>query len=849
MKVKKYLRGKIRQRAMFGLVLVLTVTAAFVWQTAKMMKAQGTNDSIVFDDFAAWTRRHLNSDYSEAEKHLETGEKLAIRRRQQLEDLIRNDPAAASLQVVSPEIADKLPDSIRQHLEKYFSSEGDFIVQVFDRIDAATGEMIDHRTEREIVLGDNRYRAFVYGRKEAMTTKLNVPLSGHVLGDAALIAENSVRELASSSPENGVKTEVGGKIVNFKNQKDFNDYVGNLNNWETKIAPIRSAAENQISPWTEGSKKVLYIRVDFPDRPGEPLDAQNAPLTIERAKSVFTDAVNPFYVSNSYNKTNLQATVTPIVRMPQPQSFYTGANMFALYSDARAAARAAGFETDDYNFDLIAFGFSQNYEFSGTAMVGGKGLLLNGYFDFKVTAHELGHNYGLRHANLWRTTDGTVIGAGGNQEYGDGFDMMGGGASQRTHFNAGYKRALDWLTEANVRTVTEAGTYRIFAHDSSANPTSVQLLKIKKDPTKNYLLEFRQLITSAPALLDGAVLRWDFLSVDGVRRQTQLLDMAPTTATIADAPIVIGQTFADNATGIRVTPLGKGGTVPESLDVRVEFNYSLLKGAPFDFDGDHKTDVAVFRPGNGVWYLNRSNAGFQAFYWGMATDKIVPAKFNADRMTDAAVYRDGTWYVYNSFGGNPVVVQFGTAEDIPVPADYDGDGFAEMAVYRPSNGVWYMWNWVFQRFSAVQFGISSDKPVPADYDGDGKTDVAVYRPENGIWYLLQSSQGFKAVQFGLSEDKPVIGDYDGDGKADAAVFRPSNGVWYLLQSLSGFSATQFGIATDTPAPGDYDGDGKTDISVFRDGFWYRINSANNQFQAVHFGQSNDRPVQAGNLNF
>ena len=808
--------------------------------------------SPVFAEFNAWLAQHLNDNFSDVAEHDKTGENLALRRYQVLRRLIEINPQAALERAVTPETYHRLPTFITQYLEKRISARGDFKVAAIDEIDRSTGELAGHETLREVVFGETRYRAFVYGRRAAMTTKLDIPLRGIVLDDAMAVEENGWRKIEASeyglravnpgkTGASGVAVEAGGETIYFSGERQFEEYVRDQIEWEMKIAPARYEENgNQISPWTEGAKTLLYIRIDFPDRQGEPVDGQNAPLTATRAQSVMDGGVNPFYVSNSYQKTSLQTTVTPVVRMPQPQGFYTVANIPAFYADARNAARAAGFDTDNYNFDLLAFSSSPNFGFAGAANIGAKGFILNGAFDFKTTALELGHCYGLVHANLWRTTDGTVTGNGSNLEYGDGFDVMGSGGSQITHFNASYKRALDWLTDANVQTVTQSGVYRIYAYDTPAAPTGVHLLKIRKDSAKNYLLEFRQLITGVPALVNGAALRWDFQFVEGNRRQTQLLDMTPTTPSIADAPITIGQTFTDNASGISITPLGKGNTTPESLDVRVEFNYSIINGAAFDFDGDNKSDIGVFRPSDGNWYLNRSSQGFGGTQWGLATDKIVPAKFNFDRATDIAVFRDGTWYVHNPFG-SPLVQQFGQAGDIPVPADYDGDGAAEMAVYRPSNGTWYFWNWIFQRFSAVQFGVSTDKPVPADYDGDGKTDVAVFRPENGAWYLLRSAQGFTAVQFGIAEDKPVAADYDGDGKSDVAVFRPSTGVWYWLGTTAGFSGIQFGIQTDLPAPADYDGDGKADLAVYRDGTWYLLRSAQG-FTAVQFGISSDKPV-------
>lgn len=45
----------------------------------------------------------------------------------------------------------------------------------------------------------------------------------------------------------------------------------------------------------------------------------------------------------------------------------------------------------------------------------------------------------------------------------------------------------------------------------------------------------------------------------------------------------------------------------------------------FDFDGDGKADVAVFR--DGIWYLNRTTGGFTGVAFGAATDKPIPNAF------------------------------------------------------------------------------------------------------------------------------------------------------------------------------------------------------------------------------
>jgi hypothetical protein len=259
----------------------------------------------------------------------------------------------------------------------------------------------------------------------------------------------------------------------------------------------------------------------------------------------------------------------------------------------------------------------------------------------------------------------------------------------------------------------------------------------------------------------------------------------------------------------------------------------------FDFDADGRADYAVFRPDNGVWYLNQSNAGFSAVSFGLASDKLVPADYDGDRKTDVAVYRGGVWYLLKSRDGF-TAVSFGLPEDIPQPADFNGDGIAELAVYRPSNGVWYTFNLVNNQFNAVSFGTTGDKPVVGDYDGDGRADYAVYRPSNGFWYLLRSSAGFGSFAFGIASDKPVPADYDGDGKTDAAVFR--EGVWHILRSNQGYTGIQFGIPTDIPAPADYDGDGKADVGVYRKGVWHVLWSGTQLAASAGFGNETDKPV-------
>ena len=269
-----------------------------------------------------------------------------------------------------------------------------------------------------------------------------------------------------------------------------------------------------------------------------------------------------------------------------------------------------------------------------------------------------------------------------------------------------------------------------------------------------------------------------------------------------------------------------------------------FRQTPFDFDGDGKADVAIYRPNTGIWYSTNSATGFSATQWGLSSDKLVPADYDGDGKTDIAIYRPNTgiWYSMNSTTGFSAT-QFGINTDIPVPADYDGDGKADIAIYRPNTGYWYFLNST-AGFSATQFGINTDKPVEADYDGDGKANIAVYRPNTGYWYILNADGGYSGTQFGINTDIPVQTDYDGDGKANIAVYRPNTGIWYILNADGGYSGTQFGINTDKVVPADYDGDGKANIAVYRPntGIWYILN-ADGGYSGTQFGINTDIPIE------
>ena len=75
-----------------------------------------------------------------------------------------------------------------------------------------------------------------------------------------------------------------------------------------------------------------------------------------------------------------------------------------------------------------------------------------------------------------------------------------------------------------------------------------------------------------------------------------------------------------------------------------------------------------YRPETATWYLFQSTVGFAAVRFGLSTDLPAPADFDGDGKTDIAVFRPngGNWYMLRSAQGFGTV-QFGASGDRPVP--------------------------------------------------------------------------------------------------------------------------------------------------------------------------------------
>jgi uncharacterized delta-60 repeat protein len=286
------------------------------------------------------------------------------------------------------------------------------------------------------------------------------------------------------------------------------------------------------------------------------------------------------------------------------------------------------------------------------------------------------------------------------------------------------------------------------------------------------------------------------------------------------------------------------GTVRGYSDFGVARYNALGIAAGSDFDGDGRAEIGVYRPSEGIWYLQDSVTGAKRYVrFGLVGDEPVLGDYDGDAITDIAIFRHstGSWYI-NYSNGQLGVIPFGLSNDIPVPGDYDGDGRTDIAVYRQSSGYWYLLQST-RGLEAIKYGNDVSYPMPGDYDGDGATDLAVYRSGDKTWWIHQSHLGDKVVQFGANGDLPIPADYDGDGVTDIAVYRFDGNWWVQRSQTNTVTVDHWGLGSDLTTSADFDGDGKANLSVFRPstGVWY-TKRGDGSMHILEWGISGDVPL-------
>ncbi len=589
--------------------------------------------------FESWARAYASGDAKQRSALLARGDELAKARRDEMAELIRTNPEEALHRALPYGLRKQLPESILSQIEQPLEGRGDFRPVYYKPLPGRESEVPP--TSYEVVMNKTQYETFIYGARRYQPGHENSYLNGVAVTDSSAkrllalsesparildpeevadkripidpICRNTSQPIAPASQPTVV--QFGSDYFSFcqvSHARQFDDLLKSAHGtlWASGgtgsgsgQALVKNHAVDQLPPGNGGFQqalhKLLYIRVTFADDPIPPQSDNGAQSTVK--------ANNQYFNEGSYNTVWWESTVTPVIRLPQRKNFY-GESPGGLLGDAAAGAAALGYFSSDYFYTYVLCNSLPQYKFGGLSSG-----ILNG--SPGALSHELGHNFGLPHANFWQPEGrqpgpvqppnpqppypidpdslighndinapfilGLVSMVVPSQEYGNQHDVMGSGPG---HFSAMFKNYMDWLPDQFVKVATHSTTNRIYAFDTPRiKDGRFYAMRIRKDFQHEFWLSYRQGFPANPWFSTGLEVDYNF----GVANDPQaflslgnnvLLDTTPdTTYAKEDAALVVGRTLHDSQASLHITPIAIGGG-PDPSDKWIE---TVVQIGPF----------------------------------------------------------------------------------------------------------------------------------------------------------------------------------------------------------------------------------------------------------------------------
>lgn len=541
-------------------------------------------DFAKIDAFDNWLDRWAAADEADRRALREEGANLSAERRPEFKALIATNPRLALERSIPRVIRQDLPEEIVESLEEPLSATGDYNVYL-GRPGPGEEMPAGGLTLRYFEIPGRSLKAHVFGEMLPVMSRKEIPLRGVAIDREFAVAESPLRPLELGErvpagtvvedvcPVSGETTqevasgeavteetptvEVGERIITLCNGAHVTVLDEKYRTLVQASGPGGPAFFMDAFPGTSsraiGNFRCLYIRATYPD--------QMAPPNTE--DQAVTDMRNTtrFFLESSFGKMTTTATVTPLIVLPQTLAWYIAKDsevdgLGTMQTQARAEARKLGYDPSQYNCIIVRVNGGLR---SGASWGGGDSVWL-GWGGMDVINHECGHSLGRSHANFWQTSDGTAYGNGQNQEYGNSFDVMGGGGGFGAHYNTVSKRALGWLPDTYVHLPKTNGVFRIHAYDQPRLEESKRYaLSVAKDSVRGYNLEYH------PAkVADQALVIYSGMGSNA----GHLIDTTPGSAGgKGDGGIRVGRTFSDPEADIHFTVLAKNESSPPSLDV------------------------------------------------------------------------------------------------------------------------------------------------------------------------------------------------------------------------------------------------------------------------------------------
>ena len=318
----------------------------------------------------------------------------------------------------------------------------------------------------------------------------------------------------------------------------------------------------------------------------------------------------------------------------------TGCNWSDWVTLATAAANAAGANLSSYTNVVYIFPYTSQCQFAGLGYVPGTVSVLNGTISVQVMTHELGHNFGLGHANgLNCTVNGTrvAISTAANctdAAYVDPLSTMGNNALR--HNQGSQLGELGWLSSSEKVIGAPGSTYTISPYFGSG---PVKLVRIPRGDGTYFDLDFRMtygtfdnFAAGSPAV-SGVTIRLGrgTASPTNSPQPTELIDTTPSTSSWADAPLLAGRTLTDPVSTISITTMS---VTTGAVQVRV------------------REGIAPSAPG-AVSATPAADGSSVALAWGAATDNTAVADYSIARSGASVATVDAGTLSWTDAGTSP----------------------------------------------------------------------------------------------------------------------------------------------------------------------------------------------------
>ncbi len=607
--------------------------------SAHVAGAPAAEPARAMESFAAWRESYLEMSLADRPARVAQGVVLADARRSVLAELARKDPARAIDRLLSIAELAELPDAVRAACEEPLSAVGSIDLRWGTLVDAA-GEL-ECRHHSVAFVGGQSWRVNGPDYIEARPPRADVAIDGYLIDGELLVPAGPVRKLDAANfaaasrrflrgnadgmdpltgnpagPDSAAL--IAGKIFRFENDRVIDQVIARLDEadkqatianlskpntgfrWLEAEGGTGPANENppvEATPFLSDNINLLFIRVDFSDKPGEPVSAPDLQTALT--------STNGHLQNYSYGVASLTSTVSSTVyRMPNPSTTYSGnANGSDLLLAAARSAAAADYTLA--NFTVVGVYFpalsGADFTYAGQASIGGGDHWINGLTSLSsqvnVMVHEFGHNYGLNHSNYYdpaQQISGSYVGPGSaSLNYGDIFDQMGSASNaSEGYFGPFSTTRLNWLPAGKTVQPAANGTWRIYRFDAPTALTNpLVALRVPMGGNEYWWVGYRRLFS---ALANSA-----YVVAEGLyTNRPNLIDMtpgsqSPETNDRSDAGLPVGSQFYSSTKGVTFRTLASGGTAPnEWIDVQIVFD-SQIQLATTAVEVDEQAGSAV----------------------------------------------------------------------------------------------------------------------------------------------------------------------------------------------------------------------------------------------------------------